>query len=132
MKRSKSNIGESIYLTSHMTAKPVYQVGEILVLRASDGRSINYSFLEVASFTKTGAPRVYFLEVLSEQLHCDGTCVRSRLTPQLTSRRPGLPQSMRWNPKRHTFAFVPSHGYPFTELELYDSAKVYESEWFRG
>jgi hypothetical protein len=115
-----------------MTVKPVYQVGEILVLRASDGKSTNYSFLEVASFTKSGAPRVYFLEVVAERLHCDGTSTRSRLTPQLASRRPGLPQSMRWNPKRHTFAFEPSHGYPFTELEPYDSGKVYESEWFGG
>jgi hypothetical protein len=111
--------------------KPVYAVGDILVLRTFDGRSINYGFLEVASLTRTGTPRVYILnETKEEEIFFNDTDGRCRLRPVLGSRCIAKPLTMCYYPSRQTFAFDVIYGYGFTSLERYDPNATYESEWF--
>lgn len=110
--------------------KPQYEVGDILALREFDGRSTNYTFLEVASLTKTGTPRVYVLNHSSEQTSSfQGTSATYVLQPIFTKDKSSHQRAMRWYPKRETYAFQASYGCGYTTLERYDPNKIYRYEW---
>lgn len=110
--------------------KPQYKIGDILALREFDGRSTNYTFLEVGSFTKSGTPRVYVLKHKSEQTSSfQGTSATYVLQPIFTKDNSSPQKSMRWYSKRETYAFSACYGCGYTTLELYDPDKIYQYKW---
>jgi hypothetical protein len=108
--------------------KPQYNIGDILALREFNGRSTSYTFLEVASFTKTGAPRVYVLENTSEKTSSCSTSAIYILRPIFGKDKVTPQKAMRWYPKRETYAFKVCYGCGYTTLEIYDPDKIYKSE----
>jgi len=112
-----------------MTEKPVYRVGDILVLSSFGGRSTHHSFMEVASLTKTGAPRVYFLDTTVEEVFKDITGSKHLIKPIISSRLPQPATAMRWYSARGTFAFEQTYGCQSTSLKLYDRHTIYADEW---
>jgi hypothetical protein len=109
----------------------LYKVGDLLAMESFDGRSTNWAFLEVASLKENGAPRVYFLSVLSEEVARDGISTRIRRRPRLGRRLPGTTTSLRWYPSRETYAFREVVGTAYTRLTLYDSEREYECLHYR-
>jgi hypothetical protein len=109
--------------------KPQYKIGDILALKDFDGRSTNYTFLEVASFTKLGTPRVYVLDNTSEKTSSCGTSATYILRPIFGRDKVKPQKAMRWYPKMKTYAFKISYGCAYTTLEIYDPDKIYQYEW---
>jgi hypothetical protein len=109
-------------------SRPIYKVGDILTLKQFDGRSTYYTFLQVASLTKSGTPRVYALQ--RENIsHCySGTDAKTEVRPIFTASN-AAPQTMRWYPSIGEYAFERSYGCGYTKLTPYDPEATYTEEW---
>jgi hypothetical protein len=110
-------------------SKPIYKVGDILTLEQFDGRSTYYIFLQVASLTKSGTPRVYILqrENVSHACHF-GTSAKTEVRPIFAASN-SKPQTMRWYPSIGQYAFERPYSCSYTKLRPYDPEATYIEEW---
>ena len=75
--------------------KPVYKVGDILVVTTFNGRSTDHFFFKVVSFTNKGAPKVVTVPAIRVTNHNDSLSSSVTVTPDLANAG-GIVTAMRW------------------------------------
>lgn len=107
--------------------KPRYQVGDKLTFEEFSGRSHHFLFLEVASLTKTGAPKVFILGKIRDEIFSNPGASEHVARPNFSER--SEPKLMRWYSKRNEYAFEPCYGASYTCLKAYDPEQTYKETW---
>jgi hypothetical protein len=112
-------------------SKPIYNIGDILVLIEHDGRSMDHTFLLVESLTPTKNPRVFVLETEETVIHNDPLYSRTKVKP--TQKSIESPESniqiLRWYSSSGEYGFTKPDGLFYTTTEIYDPKKEYFDSW---
>lgn len=108
-------------------SKPIYNIGDILVLRNHNGRSVDHTFLLVKSLTPTKNPRVFLFETEEIVVYTDPLYSRTRVKP--TQKYGGNLKTLRWYSSTGEYGFRKSVGHEYTTTEIYDPKKEYFDSW---